>query len=211
MISQKGDWTWRAMSAETRKIPEPIIDPATSIVASVNVSAFTNSGCVSVTASGAAATLLIRDSLDVWRSVGSGKAMPRRGLRSRQCTDARWGWPERMAGTASRLAVAAGRLTRRGAWRCADVLVEHPVDVVGGANRAPIAPRSRPKRELFQGIADLPVVPAIGRLAELHRPHDSGRIDVEVHADGSLLQRLGHRLWRQQHLQRIGREDFVHS
>jgi hypothetical protein len=31
------------MSAETMKIPEPIIEPATSIVASVSVSALTNS------------------------------------------------------------------------------------------------------------------------------------------------------------------------
>src|SRR5256885_15121916 len=41
--SQKGELTVRAMSAETMKMPEPIIDPATSIVASVSVSALTNS------------------------------------------------------------------------------------------------------------------------------------------------------------------------
>src|SRR5687767_14641409 len=40
-----GDSTLRAMSAETMKIPEPIIDPATSIVASVSVIALTNSDC----------------------------------------------------------------------------------------------------------------------------------------------------------------------
>ena len=33
------------MLAETMKIPEPIIEPATSIVASVRVIALTNSGC----------------------------------------------------------------------------------------------------------------------------------------------------------------------
>ena len=32
--SQPAEPTWRAMSAETMKIPEPIIDPATSIVES---------------------------------------------------------------------------------------------------------------------------------------------------------------------------------
>ncbi len=41
--SQKGDCTVRLMSAETMKMPEPIIDPATSIVASVSVIALTNS------------------------------------------------------------------------------------------------------------------------------------------------------------------------
>lgn len=41
--SQKGDPTVRLMSAETMKIPEPIIEPATSIVASVRVIALTNS------------------------------------------------------------------------------------------------------------------------------------------------------------------------
>src|SRR5215217_7966896 len=45
MRSQKGDGSVRAMSAETMKIPEPIIDPATSMVASVNVMAFTKPDC----------------------------------------------------------------------------------------------------------------------------------------------------------------------
>src|SRR5215210_1458947 len=43
MSSQKGEPTVRLMSAETMKMPEPIIDPATSIVASVSVIALTNS------------------------------------------------------------------------------------------------------------------------------------------------------------------------
>src|SRR5450759_4710275 len=41
--SQKGEFTVREISAETMKIPEPIMEPATSIVASVSVSALTNS------------------------------------------------------------------------------------------------------------------------------------------------------------------------
>ena len=41
--SQKGDATVRLMSAETMKIPDPIIEPATSMVASVSVIALTNS------------------------------------------------------------------------------------------------------------------------------------------------------------------------
>ena len=41
--SQKGEFTVREMSAETMNIPEPIIEPATSIVASVSVKALTNS------------------------------------------------------------------------------------------------------------------------------------------------------------------------
>src|SRR6476619_2650053 len=41
--SQKGDPTVRLMSAETMKMPDPIIDPATSMVASVSVIALTNS------------------------------------------------------------------------------------------------------------------------------------------------------------------------
>src|SRR5216110_1418317 len=43
MSSQKGELTVREISAETMKMPEPIIEPATSIVASVSVSALTNS------------------------------------------------------------------------------------------------------------------------------------------------------------------------
>src|SRR6267142_3278193 len=43
MSSQNGELTDREISAETMKIPEPIIEPATSIVASVSVSALTNS------------------------------------------------------------------------------------------------------------------------------------------------------------------------
>src|SRR2546423_4567051 len=43
--SQKGDPTVRAMPEETMKIPEPIIEPATSIVASVRDIALTNSDC----------------------------------------------------------------------------------------------------------------------------------------------------------------------
>jgi hypothetical protein len=43
MSSQKGEPTVRLISAETMKMPEPIIDPATSIVASVSVIARTNS------------------------------------------------------------------------------------------------------------------------------------------------------------------------
>src|SRR5665213_208684 len=38
-----GEPTWRAMSAETMNTPEPIMDPATSAVASTRVSARTNS------------------------------------------------------------------------------------------------------------------------------------------------------------------------
>ena len=43
MSSQNGELTVREISAETMKIPDPIIEPATSIVASVSVSALTNS------------------------------------------------------------------------------------------------------------------------------------------------------------------------
>src|SRR6476619_6592567 len=59
--SHRGDGIVRAMSAETMKMPEPIIEPATSIVASVNVMAFTKPDC-SACALGAvvsAATVLI--------------------------------------------------------------------------------------------------------------------------------------------------------
>ena len=40
-MSQRGDPTVREISAETMKIPDPIMDPATSIVASVSVRALT--------------------------------------------------------------------------------------------------------------------------------------------------------------------------
>jgi hypothetical protein len=39
--NQNGEGSDLAMSAETMKMPEPIIEPATSMVASVNVMAFT--------------------------------------------------------------------------------------------------------------------------------------------------------------------------
>jgi hypothetical protein len=51
--SQKGELTVREISADTMKIPEPIMEPATSIVASVSVIALTNSrddGAVSAVA-----------------------------------------------------------------------------------------------------------------------------------------------------------------
>ena len=41
--SQNGEFTVREISAETMNIPDPIIEPATSIVASVSVKALTNS------------------------------------------------------------------------------------------------------------------------------------------------------------------------
>src|SRR5436190_2061168 len=53
IISQNGEPTVREISAETIKMPDPIIEPATSIVASVSVSALTNSrddGAVSAVA-----------------------------------------------------------------------------------------------------------------------------------------------------------------
>src|SRR5882757_11278685 len=50
--SQKGDTTVREISADTMKIPEPIIEPATSIVASVSVNALTNSRDDGVSAMG---------------------------------------------------------------------------------------------------------------------------------------------------------------
>src|SRR5688500_4207981 len=62
---KNGDSTFRTMSAETMKIPEPIIEPATSIVASVRLMALTNSdcGCDGVVSVGAV-TLAI--TLRVW-------------------------------------------------------------------------------------------------------------------------------------------------
>src|SRR6476660_7421451 len=64
--SQKGEPSVRDILAETMKIPEPIIEPATSIVASVRVIALTNSGfdcCVGIVDPEpvfGAATLVIR-------------------------------------------------------------------------------------------------------------------------------------------------------
>src|SRR5436309_9733102 len=57
----QGDPTLREISAETMKIPEPIIEPATSIVASVRVIALTNSDCgCDGAASVGAVTLVIK-------------------------------------------------------------------------------------------------------------------------------------------------------
>src|SRR5437867_3939634 len=63
--NQNGEPSVRDMLAETMKIPEPIIEPATSIVASVRVIALTNSGldCVGIDDPApvfGAATLVIR-------------------------------------------------------------------------------------------------------------------------------------------------------
>src|SRR3989449_3779984 len=43
--SRPGAWTSRSISAETMKIPEPIMDPTTRAVASSRESALTNSAC----------------------------------------------------------------------------------------------------------------------------------------------------------------------
>ena len=59
--SQNGEPNVRDMLAETIKIPEPIIEPATSIVASVRVIALTNSDCgCDGAASVGAVTLVIK-------------------------------------------------------------------------------------------------------------------------------------------------------
>jgi len=56
-----GDGTPRAMLAETMKMPDPIIDPATSIVASVSDIALTNSELDCGVALVGAAELLMRE------------------------------------------------------------------------------------------------------------------------------------------------------
>src|SRR2546428_3972986 len=43
--SRPGAWTSRSISAETMKIPEPIMDPTTRAVASTRDNAFTKSAC----------------------------------------------------------------------------------------------------------------------------------------------------------------------
>jgi hypothetical protein len=57
-----GDPRLRAMAADVMKMPEPIIEPATSIVASVSVMAWTNSVfgrvAASVSGSGGAAWVI---------------------------------------------------------------------------------------------------------------------------------------------------------
>src|SRR3954464_1707438 len=74
-IRKNGDSTFRAMSAETMKIPEPIIEPATHIVASVSVMALTNSDCgCDGAASVGAVTLVITLrawSVRLWLALGS--------------------------------------------------------------------------------------------------------------------------------------------
>ena len=59
-INHMGDGTPRAMLAATMKIPDPIIDPATSIVASVRDIALTNPGRDCGVASVEAAELLMQ-------------------------------------------------------------------------------------------------------------------------------------------------------
>src|SRR4030081_3454681 len=64
--SQKGELTVREISADTMKIPDPIMDPATSMVASVSVNALTNSrddGDVSAVAVVVVKTLSLRCSV----------------------------------------------------------------------------------------------------------------------------------------------------
>src|SRR5579872_559798 len=58
--NQKGEPTDLAMSAETMKMPDPIMAPATSIVASTSVSALTNSCGVSVVAGRSATTVVMQ-------------------------------------------------------------------------------------------------------------------------------------------------------
>src|SRR5206468_6087470 len=59
-IIQSGDGSPRAMLAETMKMPDPIIEPATSIVASVRVIALTNPVPACGVASVVTAELLIQ-------------------------------------------------------------------------------------------------------------------------------------------------------
>src|SRR3712207_1058171 len=77
--SHIGEPTLRAMPAETMKIPDPIIDPATSMVASVKVIALTNSGWGSVVVGlcWRAATLVI----PLLRRLGPGPAHSSPGRR----------------------------------------------------------------------------------------------------------------------------------
>jgi len=81
-----GDGSPRAMLAETMKIPDPIIDPATSIVASVRDIALTNPWLDCGVASVVTAELLMQD--------GESGRVPDGGSRRRvsgnpeKCTDA---------------------------------------------------------------------------------------------------------------------------
>src|SRR5882724_6408685 len=75
MSNHPGEPTWRAIIDETIKIPEPIIEPATSIVESNNPSHLTSFS----SATGASVTALAISSPLIWRRVnhqtpGSGNA-----------------------------------------------------------------------------------------------------------------------------------------
>jgi hypothetical protein len=87
-MSHIGDGSPRAMLAETMKIPDPIIDPATSIVPSVRDIALTNPGLDCGVASVVTAELLMQ---------GSGKREGARRL-----------WPAALSGNPEKCRVATG-------------------------------------------------------------------------------------------------------
>src|SRR5919202_1639057 len=103
MRSHIGEPTLRAMLADTMKIPEPIIDPATSIVASVRVIALTNSGCDC----GAAESC--------WRAATVVIQLVRRLRPGQRTARPSGGRPRQNTWAALRLASERGL---GGAWRC---------------------------------------------------------------------------------------------
>ena len=85
MRSQKGEPTVRLMSTETMKMPDPIIEPATSMVASVRVIALTNSrDDLGVSAVAAWVVTLFLSGLGFWPVTASSTARksysPRGGI-----------------------------------------------------------------------------------------------------------------------------------
>src|SRR5690348_9094946 len=150
--SQNGEPSVRDMLADTIKIPEPIIEPATSIVASGRVIALTNSGfgCCAGTidpeAVFGAATLVIQ------LLVRAGdQALPKEGCRkpvkNRPCAGE--------ALLATRLHNASGRE------------LKIPADLRLHPNRRSVGPRSRPKTHALEYISKALVVVSVPRGREI--------------------------------------------
>src|SRR5579883_1000691 len=192
--SQTGAPTVRPMSAETMKMPDPIIEPATSIVASVRVSARTKpvaSLLCDAVASGGAATLCIPP---LWR-VGSttcaglrrgppGRAVPScaggRGGRARRSARAQQTYrPTRSAARSAGHLVARHDDTtprRRSGAEAALVVLDVRDRVL---DRGAVRAGGRPKAEGLEVVERLPVEGAVPALGHGEQPRVAMLVDLE--------------------------------
>src|ERR1051325_4173503 len=175
--TNQGEWTLRPMSAETMKIPEPIIEPATSIVASVSVMALTNSDCGCVAVSFA---IMLRGS-------GCGSRV----------TQAR----HTNAGVFSRRG-KHGNLCWRKGWTLGQI--EHDLPFHPDRSAVRLGPGT--ESIVAQHLIETPVVATVAGWRVLEAEHPPALVDVELHDDVLSPHRRGNGERRDEHLGRCRRQ-----